>query len=54
MSEDGLAVIPVRRGSTRIDRKNLQKVGDKPLVAHAIADAAAADEIERKIFNRAD
>lgn len=51
MSGDVLAVIPVRGGSTRIEQKNLREVGDKPLVAHAIADAAAADEIERTIVS---
>lgn len=54
MSGDVLAVIPVRGGSTRIKQKNLQEVGDKPLVAHAIADAAAADEIERTIVSTDD
>jgi len=54
MSGDVLTVIPVRGGSTRIDQKNLQEVGDKPLVAHAIADATAADAIERTIVSTDD
>lgn len=54
MSRDVLAVIPVRGGSKRIERKNLKEVGDKPLVAHAIADATAADQIGRTIVSTDD
>lgn len=37
-----LAVIPARGGSKRVPRKNLQQLGGKPLVAHAIEAALDA------------
>lgn len=54
MSEDVLAVIPVRGGSTRVERKNLREIGDKPLVAHAISDATAAETVDRTIVSTDD
>lgn len=49
-----LAVIPARGGSTRVPEKNLQDVGGRPLVAHAIAHAEAAGHVDRAIVSTDD
>jgi len=36
MSQKFLAIIPARKGSKGIPRKNVRELGDKPLIAHAI------------------
>ena len=42
-----LAVVPARGGSKGIPRKNLQLLGGKPLVAHAVATGLAASLVDR-------
>jgi CMP-N-acetylneuraminic acid synthetase len=44
---DVLGVIAARGGSKRIARKNLAKVGGKPLLAYAIEHARSADHVSR-------
>lgn len=47
-SDDIYGLIPARGGSSRISRKNLATIGDKPLVAHSIQsalDTSLFDEI---------
>lgn len=51
MKTQTLAVIPARGNSKRIPKKNLCKVDDKPLIAHAIQQAEAASEIDRAIVS---
>ena len=49
-----LALIPARGGSKGIPRKNLRLLGGKPLVAHSIAHALAAQRITRTIVSTDD
>jgi len=42
-----LAVVPARGGSKGIPRKNLQLLGGRPLVAHAVATGLAARRVDR-------
>lgn len=49
-----LAVIPARGGSTRVPEKNVREVGGKPLIAHAIDQAVAADNVDRAIVSTDD
>jgi CMP-N-acetylneuraminic acid synthetase len=44
-----LAVVPARGGSKGIPRKNLQLLGGKPLVAHAVATGLAARLVDRVV-----
>lgn len=44
---NAFAVVPARGGSTRVPKKNTREVGGKPLIAHTIEQAAAADTIDR-------
>jgi CMP-N,N'-diacetyllegionaminic acid synthase len=44
-----LAVIPARGGSKGIPRKNLQLLGGKPLVAHAVETGLAARLVDRVV-----
>jgi CMP-N,N'-diacetyllegionaminic acid synthase len=49
-----LALIPARGGSKGIPRKNLRLLGGKPLVAHSIEHALAAETISRTIVSTDD
>jgi CMP-N,N'-diacetyllegionaminic acid synthase len=49
-----LAIIPARGGSTGIPRKNLKMLGDRPLVAHAIAHGLQAETIDRVVVSSED
>jgi CMP-N,N'-diacetyllegionaminic acid synthase len=49
-----LALIPARGGSKSIPRKNLLKVGGKPLVAHSIQVALGSKRITRTIVSTDD
>src|SRR5688572_27006233 len=49
-----LCLIPARGGSKSIPRKNLQMIGGKPLIAHAIEQALAARSITRTIVSTDD
>jgi len=51
---DVLAVIPARGGSKGIPRKNLALVAGKPLVAHSIAHALAAESVTRVLVSTDD
>jgi CMP-N-acetylneuraminic acid synthetase len=51
---DTLVVIPARGGSKRIPRKNLQTVAGKPLVAHAIEQAEAAEHVDEVVVSTED
>lgn len=51
---DVLALIPARGGSKSIPRKNLLKVGGKPLVAHSIVTALESKRITRTIVSTDD
>lgn len=46
MSNKILSVIPARKGSKGIPRKNLRKLGDHPLVAHAIKTSNDSDLVD--------
>lgn len=54
MTKTVIAIIPARGGSKGITRKNLKKVGSKPLVAHAIDQALACKRIHRTIVSTED
>ena len=54
MTPDCLAVIPARGGSKGIPRKNLQPVGGRPLLAHAIVAALQAKRISRVVVTTDD
>ena len=48
---DVLAIIPVRSGSKRIPHKNLRSVLGKPLMAHTIEQALAAEAVTRTVVS---
>lgn len=54
MSENVLGIIPARGGSKRVAKKNIRKVGDKPLIAHAIDQAENAETIDRTVVSTED
>lgn len=49
-----LAIIPARGGSRGIPRKNLELIGDKPLVAHTIEHARKAKNVDSFLVNSED
>jgi CMP-N-acetylneuraminic acid synthetase len=49
-----LAVVPARGGSKGIPRKNLQLLGGKPLVAHAVETGCAATLVSRVVCSTDD
>lgn len=49
-----LGVIPARGGSKRVPRKNVREVGGKPLVGHAVEQAAAAALIDEAVVSTDD
>ncbi len=49
-----VCIIPARGGSKRIPRKNLMKIGGKPLVVHSIQHALAANRVDRVIVSTDD
>lgn len=49
-----LCIIPARGGSKAIPRKNVQTVGGKPLLAHSIEHAKAAEGISRIVVSTDD
>ncbi|MDG5776154.1 acylneuraminate cytidylyltransferase family protein [Haloarculaceae archaeon H-GB2-1] len=49
-----LAVVPARSGSKGIPRKNLRMLDGKPLLAHQIETACAADGVDRTIVSTDD
>jgi CMP-N,N'-diacetyllegionaminic acid synthase len=49
-----LAVVPARGGSKGIPRKNLQLLGGKPLVAHAVETGLAAGRVDRVVCSTDD
>ena len=49
-----LAIVPARGGSKGILRKNLAVVGDRSLIAHAAATAAALDWIDARVCSTDD
>ncbi|MEY8211136.1 MAG: acylneuraminate cytidylyltransferase family protein [Gammaproteobacteria bacterium] len=51
---DILAIIPARGGSKGIPRKNLVKVGGKPLITHSIEHALASELITRVVVSTDD
>lgn len=51
MTSDVLAVIPARGGSKRVPQKNIREVDGRPLIAHTIDQAEAADRIDRAIIS---
>lgn len=53
-NEKILAIIPARGGSKGIPRKNLIDIGGKPLVAHTIGHALAAQDIGRVVVSSDD
>jgi CMP-N-acetylneuraminic acid synthetase len=46
-----VAMVPARIGSERLSRKNLRMLGDKPILAHAIAAAKASGVFDRVVVN---
>lgn len=51
---DVLGVLPARGGSKRVPRKNVRTVGEKPLIAHTIEQAEAAERIDEAIVSTED
>lgn len=51
MSSETLAIIPARGGSKRVRKKNIREVAGKPLIAHTIQDADAAENIDKAIIS---
>lgn len=49
-----LAIIPARGGSTRIPRKNIREFHGKPIIAHSIATAQAAELFDHIIVSTDD
>lgn len=49
-----LVVIPARGGSKRLPRKNIKKIGGKPMIAHAILAAKKSKYIDRIIVSTDD
>ena len=49
-----VAIIPARGGSKGIPQKNLRSVAGKPLIAHTIGQALAADKVQRVIVSTDD
>lgn len=54
MSVDVFAVIPARGGSKRVPNKNIRDVDGKPLIAHSIEQATAAETIDRAVVSTDD
>jgi CMP-N-acetylneuraminic acid synthetase/spore coat polysaccharide biosynthesis predicted glycosyltransferase SpsG len=50
MSERILSVIPARKGSKEIPRKNFRKLGKDPLIAHAINTSKKTDRIDHVVL----
>jgi CMP-N,N'-diacetyllegionaminic acid synthase len=49
-----LAVIPARGGSRGLPRKNLRRIGGKPMIAHTIEAALAARRVDRVVVSTDD
>src|SRR4051812_12689971 len=49
-----LAIIPARGGSKRVEGKNLYVVAGRPLVAHSVAHALAAEEVDEVVVSTED
>lgn len=49
-----LGVIPARGGSKRVPRKNVREVGGKPLIAHAVDQAASAELVDEAVVSTDD
>ena len=49
-----LAIVPARGGSKGIPRKNLARVGDRSLIAHAAATACALEWIDARVLSTDD
>lgn len=54
LGEQVLALVPARGGSKGIPRKNLQLLGGKPLVAHAVETGLAAKRVARVVCSTDD
>lgn len=50
MSESYLGLIPARGGSKGVPRKNVRRVGDKPLIAHTV-EAAKRSSLDRTLVS---
>jgi CMP-N-acetylneuraminic acid synthetase/quercetin dioxygenase-like cupin family protein len=46
-----VAMIPARLGSTRVKKKNLRMLGDKPLIAHIVETAVASGAFDEVYIN---
>lgn len=49
-----LGIVPARAGSKRLPRKNVRRLGDKPLVAWAIEAARSASSLDRLVVSSDD
>jgi N-acylneuraminate cytidylyltransferase len=49
-----IAIVPARGGSERLPEKNLQRVADRPLVAHALTQALGAKRIDEVVVTSDD
>jgi len=56
MSADGgvVALIPARKGSKGVPRKNIRLLGGKPLIAHAIQSALGSSSVDRVVVSTDD
>ena len=54
MDREVLAVIPARGGSKRIPRKNLRRLGDKPLIARTVEHAKRASAVDAHVVSTDD
>lgn len=54
MTDRTLGVVPARGGSKRVSKKNLRELGGKPLIAHTIEQARAADSLDKTVVSTDD
>lgn len=54
MTEATLGIIPARGGSKRVEKKNIRKIGGKPLIAHTIEQAIQAEQLDWVIVSTED
>lgn len=54
MNSEYLGVIPARGGSKGVERKNVRRLGDRPLIAHTIEAAKGSENLDRSVVTTDD